>query len=496
MVAFSVDIENFPVSKTSPILKLAAGPAAFLLIYFSALEGVSYNGRVILATLAWAVVWWMTKPVPWAITSLLPLVIFPVLGVMPIRETTALYGQRIFFWLLGITMLGYALQKHGLANRIALKFLGLKGMANTTRRLLFMYMLATAVLSMFITDTAVVGMMIPLGMSICAFVSKITGSNHEGSHLASFFALGTLYAAVAGGVATIAGSSHNAIGAALAESLVGEQIGFFRWMTVGLPLFVVLFIAFYLLLVYFYPPEISTIPGGREFLDAELKKLGKMTRGEVNVLVTIGCMVFLFTFPALFSLVLGEAHPWAEHLRTALPTWVVPGVILFLLFLLPVDFMKGEGTLVWRDVAEHAPWNIIFLCTGAVAMTDALTQFGFRELMTGKLETLEMGASLPFLVTLTVAVSTNFVSGTAAVSLFCSIFIPLAANLGFNPVSMAILIPNAGVGVMTPWAGASAGTAFASGYLKMTEMVKVGLVATALIILLTTGIHMLFAPIL
>ena len=480
--------------------KILAGPAAFLLIYLLPLQELPYNGRVAFATFVWAVVWWMARPIPWGISSLLPIVVFPVLGVMSIRATTALYGQRLFFWILGITMLGYALQKHGVAKRVALRFLTLKGVANSTARLTFMYMLVAAIISMFIADVGVVGMMMPIGMSLFAYISGVTGLVREGekkSRLASFLALGTLYGAVAGGVATIAGLPHNAVGVALAESLTGTYIGWFRWMKVGIPLFVILLVTFYGLLRYFFPPEISTIPGGKEFIEGELKKLGRMTIGEINVLVSFLCMVLLFTGPSVISLALGADHPTALYLRSAVPTWVVPPAVLFLLFLLPVNVQKGEGTLVWRDVAEHAPWNILFLCTGAVAMTDALNQFGFLEFTNGVIGSLGIGSvGLPFLAAGATVVGTNLFSGTAAATLFCSIFIPTALEAGFNPASMAILIPNCAVGILFPWAGASAGTAFASGFLDMKEMIKVGVVASLLIFVITTLIHLLFAPIL
>jgi sodium-dependent dicarboxylate transporter 2/3/5 len=195
------------------LLKILSGPLAFALIYTVHLEGLTYNGQVALATFVWAVVWWMARPVPWAVSSMLPLVIFPVFGVMNIRAATGLYGQRIFFWLLGIAMLGYALEKHGVAKRIALVFLSIKGVANSTSTLTFMYMLVAALMSWFIADAGVVAMMMPIGMSLYAYISKVGDINPapgERSRLASFLALGTLYGAVAGGVGTIAGGPHNA----------------------------------------------------------------------------------------------------------------------------------------------------------------------------------------------------------------------------------------------------------------------------------------------
>ena len=154
-------------------IRFLAGPAAFVALYLINLSGLSQEGRVALATFVWAIVWWMLQPIPLGVTALLPLVVFPVLGTTSAGATASLYGQSIFFWILGTTMLGYAMQKHGLAKRFSLWFLGLPGVAGSTPRLVFVYMLTTALVSMFVSDTATVALMIPIGMSICAYVQDI-----------------------------------------------------------------------------------------------------------------------------------------------------------------------------------------------------------------------------------------------------------------------------------------------------------------------------------
>ena len=160
-----------------------------------------------------------------------------------------------------------------------------------------------------------------------------------------------------------------------------------------------------------------------------------------------------------------------------------------------VQIVLGKGQEVSAQYYQIGQLRI--LCTGAVAMTDALNQFGFLEFTNGVIGGLGIGsAGLPFLAAGATVVGTNLFSGTAATTLFCSIFIPAALEVGFNPASMAILIPNVAVGILFPWAGASAGTAFASGFLDMKEMIKVGAVASLLILVVTTLVHLLFAPIL
>ena len=180
--------------------------------------------------------------------------VFPVFQVMSIRDATGLYGQRLFFWLLGISMLGYALEKHGVAKRFALVFLRIKGVANSTDTLTFMYMFVAAILSWFIADAGVIAMMMPIGMSLYAYIASVGDINPppgQKSRLASFLALGTLYGAVAGGVGTLAGGPHNVIAVALSDSLAGEYISWFRWMKVGVPLSATLLVTFWLLLRFF-----------------------------------------------------------------------------------------------------------------------------------------------------------------------------------------------------------------------------------------------------
>jgi sodium-dependent dicarboxylate transporter 2/3/5 len=478
---------------------LLAGPAAAAILYFFVpIEGLEWNGRVTLAVFTWMAVWWMAEPIPWAITCLLPLVALPLLGVMRIEGVAALYGQNIFFWIWGATMLGWAMEKHGLARRIALWFLSQPGVANSTARLTFMYMLGAACISTVTSDAAVVAMMIPIGMSLATYVRDATGgSKDQRSRFAAFLALGTLYGSQAGGVATIAGIPHNALSVALLQKLAGRSLGWFEWMMVGVPLMLLLLVSFYLFLRVMFPPEIASIPGGEAFVRSERAKLGPMSRAEINVLGTFGVMIVLFTLPSFVGLALGDADPLATRLRTALPIWIVPVIVLFLLYLLPINLARREMTLTWKDSVTQAPWNIMLLCMAAVGVADALGQFGFMEAMRGELGDLPVGATaLPYAAATVTAFVTNVLSGLAATSLLSNIFIPMAADVGFNPASMAMLVPNVAIGLMFPWSGATAGTAFASGYIDLRDMIRAGFFATVLLIVIAGTVHLLFAGVL
>ena len=472
--------------------KLLAGPAAFAIVLGVPLA-LSYQGRVALATFVCAIVWWMTQPLPWAVAAMLPFLVFPAAGVMDIAETMRLYGQPIFFWIMGTVLMGYAIEKHGLAHRFALVFLALRGIGGKTYRLTFAYMLIVGIISMFVSDAATVAMTIPIGMSLVRHARTLVGAApaEKKTNFGVFMTLGTFYASVAGGTATIMGVPHNAISVSLLQQFTGRQLGFFEWMTVGVPVFVALLVAFYATLWVLVRPEIRDIPSGEAYLRAERAKLGPLRPNERRVLFVFAMMVLLFTLPALAGLALGEQHPAAAWATRALPIWVVPPAVMFLLFTIRSSDDAGTALLSWTDAEQHGPWSSMFLVGGAVAMTDALTQFGFVELMGGMVKDLGMGPTvLPYVAASVVGVTTNFISGTA---LYCSTFIPAAVQIGFNPASMAILIANVAVGLIFPWAGATAATAFAAGEIDMERMIRIGVVATVIFIGIVATIHLMMA---
>jgi sodium-dependent dicarboxylate transporter 2/3/5 len=489
-----------PSGTATYLLKLLPGPLVFAVILTVPL-GLEYQGRVALATFACVIVWWITQPIPWAVAAMLPFLVFPATGVMDIAATMRLYGQPIFFWIMGTVLMGYAIEKHGLARRIALAFLALPGVGSKAHRLTFTYMLMVGVVSMFVSDAATVAMMIPIGMSVVRHVRRVTAGSPDAelgglSNLATFITLGTLYAAVAGGTATMMGVPHNGIAVSMLERFTGRQLGFFEWMAVGVPVFLALLITFFLTLWVLSRPELRDLPGGEAFLLAERAKLGPLRPNERRVLFVFAVMVLLFVLPTIVSLALGGAHPVTAAVNRGLSIWVVPPAVMFLLFGIR-STEPGAALLTWKDAEQQSPWNIMILVAAGVAMTDALTQFGFVEMMSSAVGGLGIGAGvLPYLVAGLVSVTTNLISGTAAATLYCGIFIPAATQVGYNPASMAILIANVAIGVAFPWAGATSASAFAGGEVDMRRMVRVGAVATAVFSVVVATIHLMIAGVL
>ena len=479
-----------------PVLNFASGPIVFLLVYLLPIEGATQQGRLALAVFAWMITWWMVRPVPWAVASIMPLILFPMFNVMSVGATVGLYGQNIFFWIWGTIMMGYAMDRHGLAKRFALWFMSLRMVSGSSYRVAFGFMLATAFISMIVSDAATVAMMIPVAVSLVAFIRSVQPEGQTGkSNFGAFLVLGALYGSVAGGTATIAGIPHNALSVALLEQFTGRALGWFEWMLAGFPVFVVLLLVFYFVLRFFLPPEFKIVPGGTEFLREERGKLGPITSAERATLFVFVMMVTLFVLPTAFNLLLGSQHPVTVWGAQALNLYVVPPIVLLLLFSTPVDWKKRQYVLGWKEVVVHTPWDIMILVTAAAAVVDALVDFGFVDLAGDAVASLGLGSTaLAFVASYVVAFSTNLISGVAATSFFSGIFVPAAEQIGFNPASMAILIPNAAVGIALPWAGASCGTAFATGQIDMKDMIKIGMVATFLFAFTTATVHILMSP--
>lgn len=239
------------------------------------------------------------------------------------------------------------------------------------------------------------------------------------------------------------------------------------------------------------------IPGGEEYLHSERKKLGPFSAGEKATLFVFFVMAVMFTLPTFFQFAFGPEHAVTRWSRMALSSYVVPPTILMLLFCVPVNWRKGEFVLESQDALAHTSWNILLLCTAVPAVVDALVEFKFVDVAGGWIGGLGFGHfSLPIISSLIVGFMTNFISGIATTSLAGSILIPAAQQIGWNPASMAMLIPNVAVGIGFPWAGAAAGTAFATGEIDIKHMVRVGILATVIFAIIVATIHLLMAPIL
>ena len=466
-----------PAARGALGLRLLAGPAAFAIVRAAPLTGLAPEAHFALGGYAWTLAWWVTMPVPWAVTSFFPFVLFPLGGVMPFSELAGSYGQTILPYLLGIMLFGRAFAKHGLARRIALAALCLPGVTRSAGSLLFAVLVASAVLSAMLSDLAVVVMMTPIALSAARSAAG------EAPRLAAAVCLAVLYGSAAGGLATPAGIVFNALTLSLLEQLTAYSVSFTQWTASGVVLAAAHFPICWLVLKYMLPPEAQAIAGRRARLRRELERLGPLSRGEKNVLGVLVLMLVLWTLPAVAAI-------------DFLDIWYVPPVAMVLLFVLPVDARRGETTLVARDFQEGVGWNVLFLIVGGTALADVLGGVGVFDWLAGALTNNVSATALPWMAGLVTPLLTQVASGSATSVIVSTTLYPMAEAVEYNPAILARIIAGTAQGVALPWSGAAAAGTFAFGAVGLGTMFRVGVVATFLTSIVVIVLSMILVPVL
>lgn len=466
-------------------LRIAAGPLAFLVIQAIPLPGLASKAHFALSCYVWIVAWWAAMPIPWAVTGLLPLLLFPLGGAMPLADTVALYGQRVLPFLLGVMLFGHAFHKHGLAKRMAMAVLSIRGVATSGTRLIFMIMVVSAILSAVVDDSATAAIMIPIAVSVAKFASDAYSGGHGiagGSRrMMEASCLAVLYGAGAGGLATPAGVPFNPLSISLLDQFTGYKVSFAQWTLTGVFLMLATLPVYYLVLTTMSPPEVKLIGGGATYFKEEKKNLGPLKRGEKNVLFVLIVMIVLWFLPGFVT-------------TTVVDIWYVPCVAIVLLFLLPVNARTGEMTLNSKDFQDGVFWNVLFLVVSGTAIASGLVKLGITEWFARMISGGVPVAALPWFAGVTTPIVSHLTSGTATTSMISTILFPIARDLGYNPAILARIIAGTALAVSFPWAGAAAGTTFASGTIRFGTMFRIGIIATLLTAFVITGLSMILVP--
>lgn len=465
------------------------GPVLAVIAYFALPAGQGGLSQAGVATVSVGLlmaVWWITEALPLPATALLPIALFPLLGVVDIGAATAPYANDLIFLFMGGFMIALAMQRWGLHRRIAL--LTILAVGTKPVRVIGGFMLATAFLSMWVSNTATTVMMLPIGLSVLALVlgrsedaprgeevpeggesgaEELTGRG--ASNFAVCLMLGIAYAASIGSLATLIGTPPNLFMAGFLEETYDISIGFGEWMLVGLPLAAVfLLIAWVVLTRFVYPPEIDQISGGRELIRGELRETGPTSRGEKVVLA-----VFVLTALAWITREpLTNAFPLLGGLDDA-GIAIIAAVVLFAL---PIDWRNGVFALDW-ETARQLPWGVLLLFGGGLSLANAVTETGVDKWIGGLIAGLK-GVPVLLLVAV-VAVSilllTELTSNTATAATFLPIVAGAAIGLNLNP--LVFVVPAAlaaSCAFMMPVATPPNAIVFGSGHITIVQMVRAG----------------------
>ncbi len=487
----------------------ALGIVAALAVWLAmgASEGLPPDARAVAAIVTLMAIWWMTEAVPLAVTSLLPIVLLPMLTARTVNETTAPYASAIVFLFLGGFLIAIAMEKWNLHRRVAL--LTLRRVGVEPRRIVLGMMLATGFLSMWVSNTATTLMMLPIGLSVLTLVVERSGTRQDASvgealskggritdvvedeNIKRFgvcLVLAIAWSATMGGLGTLLGSPPNAIVAGYAAAELGRRIGFLEWMVVGVPLaFTFILIGWVLMTRVLYPFNLAEVPGGREMIEEQIEQLGPLSQGEKMVMAVFGSAAFLWVVPGLLASIPGVGDllgPFGELNDTAIA--IAAGAAMFIL----PGRGRREMVLDWKDAEDGLPWGVLLLfggglsLAGAVAATGLDRWFGEQVMGLGVLPILLLVAAITAIVLFLTEVTSN----TATAATFIPVLGGVAVGIGADP--MTLLIPAAFAATcafMLPVGTPPNAIVFATGAVTIAQMARGGIVLNLVGIVLITG---------
>jgi sodium-dependent dicarboxylate transporter 2/3/5 len=454
----------------------ALGPLIFIIsLAFESPLGMSEAGYRLLAITAWMAIWWIAEVVPIAVTALIPIILFPSNNILNIQSTGANYGHKYIFLFIGGFILANAIQKWQLHRRIALNII-LK-LGGSSAKIILGFMLATAFLSMWISNTATTVMMLPIALSVIAQLRDHPDTiKNENKIFGKALMLGVAYSASAGGIATLIGTPPNLIFAGFIQDHFNIEISFFEWLMVGLPISIVLisFIWFFLTKIAF-KLEKKGFPGGKKEIESLLFKMGPITNEEKKILIvfTLTILCWIFRKYSINILVPNFDDSMIAILSATL------------LFIIPSS-NKSQPLMKWKD-AVTIPWGILILFGGGLSIAKGFQETKLDIWIGSQLEIISFSSSI--LVVLIIIAAVNFLteitSNMATTAMLLPVMIPVANLLEIHPYLLLVgTTLAASCAFMLPVATPPNAVVFGSKMLKISEMVKAGILINIFSIIL------------
>lgn len=467
---------------------LFLGPLVCLLINSLPFHIISSNADAVLSTALWMIIWWITEAVSISVTALLPLVLFPLLKVMPMNTVGANYGSSIVFLFFGGFVLALALEKVNLHKRIALNIV--KRTGTTPNKVILGFMIATGLLSMWISNTASTVVMLPIALSVIQLlVDDEDGFTKRDQNFALAVMLGIAFAANAGGIATVIGTPPNSVLIGLLENEYNTEISFLKWMTFGLPFSILMIaIVYFVLVKVMFPNKGLVFNTSQNIIDSEIKKLGTLSKKEKHVLIVFGITVFCWIFRALINKMFPELK-----LSDAM---ISVGAALAI-FAVPFNLKTGEFIIEWKDT-EKLSWGILVLFGGGLALAKGMSTTGIVDLISNTIAASNLGVLLTASVLIILMLfMTELMSNVALVAVLAPVVAGIAIGLQIPIVHILIPVTMASsCAFMLPMATPPNAIVFASGYIKVNDMMRAGFILNCIAVVLLIVLFRYILPVL
>lgn len=490
-------IEIGAMSNKGKLIALIVGPILGLLTFFLLPESYtnasgsvvpfSYEGRACLGVTVWMAVWWFTEALPIAATAMIPLVAYPLFQITSAKEAMSNYASGTIFLFLGGFLIAAGIHRWHLDRRIALmtlRFFGTK-----PNQMVLGLMSATAFLSAWVSNTATAAMMVPIAIAVLGVVrstqtSEVIGKDEHNFGVCVLLAIA--YAASIGGMATLIGSPPNGIFARFYEQTYGTTVSFTEWMIVGVPVTLIMLPVCYLLLTkVLFPTNLPGIPGGKEWVKNELRKLGAMSRGEKIVLSVFAVAAVLWIFgPVIRGLEINGAYPLKPLSDTTIA--MAAGLILFII---PVDAKRGIHALDWHSAKDVIAWDVLLLFGGGLTMAAAIQSTGAAALVGAQASALAGFGEVTMIagVATLVTFATEVTSNTALAATMMPLIAAAAETLKVAPEGLLYATAiAASCAFMMPVATPPNAIVFGTGRLRIGEMIKAGFWLNVLGVIIVT----------
>ena len=467
---------------------LVLGPVLFVLtLLFFHPEGLSKEANAVLATTLWVAIWWIFEAVPISVTALLPIILFPLSGGMDLSSTTESFGHKYVFLYIGGFILAIAIEKWNLHKRIALSIINVIG--TSVSKIILGFMVATAFLSMWISNTATAVMMLPIGMAIITQLKDNPDTaEDENAIFGKALMLSIAYSASIGGVATLIGTPPNLVFAGILEEQFGIEMTFSKWIVFGFPISLILLLICWKYLTSFaFTFKQKDFPGGKAEIKRQLSLLGKISYEEKAVLTVFIVTAFLWISR---SFLLKQFIPAIDDTIIAMASATV-------LFIIPTK-NKKSALIDWNS-AVKLPWGILLLFGGGLALAEGFKTSGLASWIATQVTLID---GLPLLVLLLVVVLmvnflTEITSNLATTAMLLPIIVPVALSIDVHPfILMVGITAAASCAFMLPVATPPNAIVFGSGYLRIPDMMKTGIWMNIISIILITLITYYVLPLL
>ena len=467
---------------------LILGPLTFFVfLIFGQFEGLSNSGQSVLASTLWIAIWWVTEAIPIAATALLPIILFPLSQGMELPTTTESYGHKYVFLYLGGFLIAIGIEKWNLHKRIAINIISFIG--TDVRKVILGFMIATAFLSMWISNTATSVMMLPIGVAIIKQLKDNPASlENENTIFGKALMLGIAYSASIGGIATLIGTPPNLVMAGVISEIYNYEITFFKWFIFGFPISIILlFFCWYYITRVAYVFHQREFPGGRSEINRLKNDLGPISYEEKIIAIIFALAGFCWITR---SFLLQSILPVLDDTIIAISF----GLILFVI----PSKAKTNTLLNWKDTIQ-LPWGVIILFGGGMAIAKAFEISGLAIWLGELMTTLN---ALPFFILIIFLIAavnflTEITSNLATTAMILPVLASLAFEIGVHPFGIMIgAAVAASCAFMLPVATPPNAIVFGSGYLKIPDMVSRGIVLNIFSIILIAVMVYFILPLL